>query len=106
MRSAPLAANRNRLSVLGYHNVAPTWRFPAASGSGVRTFARQMRFLKQTTTIVPLDEALDALQAGRLLPPRAAAITFYAELEILAIYLVVIVVLIARPAGLFGKPIE
>ena len=37
---------------------------------------------------------------------RAAAITFYAELEILAIYLVVIVVLIARPAGLFGKPIE
>ena len=37
---------------------------------------------------------------------RAAAITFYAELEILAIYVVVIVVLIARPAGLFGKPIE
>ena len=37
---------------------------------------------------------------------RAAAITFYAELEILAIYLMVIVVLIARPAGLFGKPIE
>ena len=37
---------------------------------------------------------------------RAAAITFYAELEILAIYLVVIVVLIARPAGLFGKPVE
>jgi branched-chain amino acid transport system permease protein len=37
---------------------------------------------------------------------RAAAITFYAELEILAIYVVVIVVLIARPAGLFGRPIE
>jgi len=37
---------------------------------------------------------------------RAAAISFYAELEILAIYLVVIVVLIARPAGLFGKPVE
>ena len=37
---------------------------------------------------------------------RAAAITFYAELEILAIYVVVILVLIARPAGLFGKPIE
>src|SRR3954469_755505 len=37
---------------------------------------------------------------------RAAAITFYAELEILAIYLVVIIVLIARPAGLFGKAIE
>jgi branched-chain amino acid transport system permease protein len=37
---------------------------------------------------------------------RAAAISFYAELEILAIYLVVIVVLIVRPAGLFGKPVE
>src|SRR5437763_2372744 len=37
---------------------------------------------------------------------RAAAISFYAELEILAIYVVVIVVLIARPAGLFGRPVE
>ena len=37
---------------------------------------------------------------------RAAAITFYAELEVLAIYLIVIVILIARPAGLFGKPVE
>lgn len=37
---------------------------------------------------------------------RAAAITFYAELEVLAIYLIVIMVLIARPAGLFGKPVE
>lgn len=37
---------------------------------------------------------------------RAAAITFYAELEMLAIYLVVILVLILRPAGLFGKPQE
>ena len=37
---------------------------------------------------------------------RAAAIAFYAELEVLAIYLIVIVVLIARPAGLFGKPVE
>ena len=37
---------------------------------------------------------------------RAAAISFYAELEVLAIYVIVIVVLIARPAGLFGKPVE
>ena len=37
---------------------------------------------------------------------RAAAISWYAELEMLAIYLVVIVVLVARPAGLFGKPVE
>ncbi|MEO8345809.1 MAG: branched-chain amino acid ABC transporter permease [Betaproteobacteria bacterium] len=37
---------------------------------------------------------------------RALAISFYAELEVLAIYMIVIAVLIARPAGLFGKPIE
>jgi branched-chain amino acid transport system permease protein len=37
---------------------------------------------------------------------RAAAIRYYAELEMLAIYLVVIVVLVARPGGLFGKPME
>ena len=37
---------------------------------------------------------------------RALAIRYYAELEMLAIYLVVIATLIARPAGLFGKPVE
>ena len=37
---------------------------------------------------------------------RALAIRYYAELEMLAIYLVVIAILIARPVGLFGKPIE
>ena len=37
---------------------------------------------------------------------RAAAISLYAELEVLAIYVIVIAVLVARPAGLFGKPVE
>jgi branched-chain amino acid transport system permease protein len=37
---------------------------------------------------------------------RALSIRYYAELEMLAIYLVVIVILIARPAGLFGKAVE
>jgi len=37
---------------------------------------------------------------------RAAAISWYSELEMLSIYLVVIVVLVLRPAGLFGKPVE
>jgi branched-chain amino acid transport system permease protein len=37
---------------------------------------------------------------------RAAAISWYAELEMLAIYLVVIIVLVFRPAGLFGKAVE
>ena len=37
---------------------------------------------------------------------RAGAIYLYAELEILAIYFVVIAVLILRPTGLFGKTAE
>ena len=37
---------------------------------------------------------------------RAAAISWYAELEMLAIYAVVIGVLVVRPGGLFGKPME
>ena len=35
---------------------------------------------------------------------RAFAIVLYPELEVLAIYVVVIAVLLLRPAGLFGKP--
>jgi branched-chain amino acid transport system permease protein len=34
---------------------------------------------------------------------RAAAVALYPEIEILAIYLVVVIVLLLRPAGLFGK---
>jgi branched-chain amino acid transport system permease protein len=34
---------------------------------------------------------------------RAAAISLVPELEMLSVYLVVVVVLIVRPAGLFGK---
>jgi branched-chain amino acid transport system permease protein len=37
---------------------------------------------------------------------RALSIRYYAELEMLAIYLVVITILIVRPAGLHGKSIE
>jgi branched-chain amino acid transport system permease protein len=42
-----------------------------------------------------------ALVVGLL---RAAAVALYPEIEILAIYLVVVIVLLLRPAGLFGKP--
>jgi branched-chain amino acid transport system permease protein len=34
---------------------------------------------------------------------RALAIVYYPELEVLAIYAIVIGVLILRPAGLFGR---
>jgi branched-chain amino acid transport system permease protein len=34
---------------------------------------------------------------------RAAAISLMPELEMLSVYLVVVIVLILRPSGLFGK---
>jgi len=34
---------------------------------------------------------------------RAAAISLVPEMEMLSVYLVVVLVLIVRPAGLFGK---
>src|SRR5262249_38012760 len=36
---------------------------------------------------------------------RALAIVFFPEFEVLAIYIIVITVLLLRPAGLFGKPV-
>ena len=36
---------------------------------------------------------------------RALSIVFYPEFEVLAIYMVVIGVLLLRPAGLFGKSV-
>jgi branched-chain amino acid transport system permease protein len=36
---------------------------------------------------------------------RAFAIVLYPELEVLAIYMIVIAVLLLRPAGLFGRPL-
>lgn len=69
-------SNRNRLLVLGYHNVESTWRWPASPGSGFRSFARQMAVLRRTTNVVSLEKALQSLDTGRPLPPRAVAITF------------------------------
>jgi len=62
-----------RLLVLGYHNVAPTWRWPATCPRG---FARQMSVLARVANVVPLDGALADLAARRPLPPRAVAVTF------------------------------
>jgi peptidoglycan/xylan/chitin deacetylase (PgdA/CDA1 family) len=64
------------LLVLGWHNVEPTWCFPAADGAGRRGLWRQLAFLARFANVVPLDEGLQALRAGRPLPPRAVAITF------------------------------
>ena len=73
MRRSPV---RRRLLVLGFHNVDSTWCWPSAAGEGVSTFLRHMKILDRMATVVPLAEALDALAAGRALPPRAVALTF------------------------------
>jgi peptidoglycan/xylan/chitin deacetylase (PgdA/CDA1 family) len=66
-----------RLLVLGWHNIEPTPSFGGTSAeAGHRGFARQLRFLRRWTTVVPLRDALADLAAGRPLPPRAVALTF------------------------------
>ena len=66
----------DRLLVLGWHNVSPTWLFPSRPGAGPRGMERQLRFLRRSTNVVDLRQALDALAIGRPLPARAVAITF------------------------------
>jgi peptidoglycan/xylan/chitin deacetylase (PgdA/CDA1 family) len=65
-----------RLLVLGWHNVEPTWCFPAPAGAGRSGLQRQFVYLARFANVVPLDDALRALDEGRPLPPRAVALTF------------------------------
>jgi peptidoglycan/xylan/chitin deacetylase (PgdA/CDA1 family) len=66
----------DRLLVLGWHNVGSTWLFPSCPGAGPRGMERQLRFLRRSTNVVDLRQALEALATGRPLPARAVAITF------------------------------
>jgi peptidoglycan/xylan/chitin deacetylase (PgdA/CDA1 family) len=66
----------SRLLVLGWHNVEPTWFFPARPGTGAAGLNRQLAFLRRTATVVPLADGVRALAEGRPLPPRAVALTF------------------------------
>jgi peptidoglycan/xylan/chitin deacetylase (PgdA/CDA1 family) len=66
----------SRLLVLCYHNVDPTWCFPASAGAGRKGLESQLRMLRRLTHVLPLDEAVARLAEGRPLPARAAAITF------------------------------
>jgi peptidoglycan/xylan/chitin deacetylase (PgdA/CDA1 family) len=65
-----------RLLVLAWHNVEPTWCFPARPGAGRRGLEEQLTFLARFANVVPLGDALRALEEGSPLPPRAVAITF------------------------------
>jgi peptidoglycan/xylan/chitin deacetylase (PgdA/CDA1 family) len=67
----------HRLLVLGWHNIEPSWGFHGTTPEAGRWgFARQVRFLRRWTNVVPLGSALADLVAGRPLPPRAVALTF------------------------------
>ena len=65
-----------RLLVLAWHNVDPTWCFPAPGGAGARGLERQLAFLARRCNVVPLADALRALDRDDPLPPRAVALTF------------------------------
>ena len=65
-----------RLLVLAWHNVAPTWCFPAPGGAGARGLERQLAFLARRCNVVPLAEGLRTLNRDDPLPPRAVALTF------------------------------
>jgi peptidoglycan/xylan/chitin deacetylase (PgdA/CDA1 family) len=66
----------SRLLVLGWHNVEPTWFFPAPPGAGRRGLARQLAVLRRFANVVPLADGVRALAEGRPLPPRAVALSF------------------------------
>ena len=55
----------SRLLVLGWHNVEPTWFFPAPPGAGRRGLAGQLAVLRRFANVVPLGTALQALTEGR-----------------------------------------
>jgi peptidoglycan/xylan/chitin deacetylase (PgdA/CDA1 family) len=64
------------LLVLTWHAVDRTWEYPCRPGAGARGLARQLAWLRRVANVVPLEPALDDLQQGRPLPPRAVALTF------------------------------
>lgn len=76
MCPSALVGAQNRLLVLGFHNIERTWCWPAAAGTGVRTFTQHLQILRRVANVVDLREALDALRSGQKLPPRAVALTF------------------------------
>lgn len=66
----------HRLLVLCWHNIDPTPAFPAAPGEGRRGFDRQLGLLSRYASVLSLRHALDLMDAGRPLPPRAVVLTF------------------------------
>lgn len=67
---------RGRLAILMYHGVErETPAMPCWHILHENTFRRQMRYLRRYFNVLPLEEALERLEAGTL-PDRAVALTF------------------------------
>jgi peptidoglycan/xylan/chitin deacetylase (PgdA/CDA1 family) len=70
------------LSILAYHRVLDIGdedRFPCDPelvSAGVEEFRAQMAYLRRDWAPISLAAAVDAMQAGRPLPPRSVAVTF------------------------------
>ncbi len=67
--------NRAQLLIVGYHGVRLPQDPPHWLLLPLDQFRRQVDYLRRHYTVLPMDEALDALREGRL-PERAAVITF------------------------------
>ena len=68
-------AAAGRLSILMYHRVLPHADPMRPQDISAATFAMQMSTLASIFTVLPIDEALDQLEAGRL-PARSVCVTF------------------------------
>ena len=74
-RFALPAGSRGRLSILIFHSVVPEpdpWRFGSICAGD---FDRLMAYVSEYFSVLPLEDAVSRLQAGRL-PARSLAITF------------------------------
>lgn len=69
------AGRRQRLSILIYHRVLPESDPLRPDEPAADVFRWQMELVGGACNVLPLEEAVDRLQAGNL-PPRAASITF------------------------------
>lgn len=68
-------SRQQRLCILTYHRILATHDPLLESEVDLATFRWQMQLLRQSFNVLPLPDALQRMQEGRL-PPRAVSITF------------------------------
>ncbi|OBA59085.1 polysaccharide deacetylase [Mycobacterium sp. 1100029.7] len=93
--------HRDRLAIVMFHGVVdqplspPCWHV-----LDLATFRRQLEYLREHFTVMPLEEALKSLAAGTL-PPRALALTFDDGTANLASHAVPVLRELGLPASVF-----